>query len=180
MMTKQGRKLLIGLDPYWIKGKADFPGGWVTRGRLRKGIYNILGVHELPIILKTSRLAYLLMLKAHNEDHKAAKITLCRLRAKAWIPKGKSLAIQVERSCIRCRADKRKLCEQQMVDLPEERVNVGSRPFYYVCLYFFGPMAIKAMVNKRAHMKVWPLLFVCQSTGAVHVQVFHDSSTQGF
>ena len=41
-------------------------------------------------------------------------------------------------------------------------------------------MEIKAMVNKRAHMKVWPLLLVCQSTRAVHMQVCHDSSTQGF
>ena len=43
-----------------------------------------------------------------------------------------------------------------------------------------GPMEIKAIVNKRAHMKVWPLLLVCQSTRAVHMQVCHDSSTQGF
>ena len=163
MATKQGRKMLTGLDPYWSKGKDGLPGGWVTKGRLRKGIFNILGVYELPIILKTSRLAYVLMLKAHQEDHKAAKSTLWRLRTKAWILKGKSLAIQVERSRERerDREIEKKLCQQQMGDLPEVRVNVGSPPFYCICLDFLGPMEIKAMMNRRAHMKVWPLLLVC-------------------
>ena len=29
-------------------------------------------------------------------------------------------------------------------------------------------------------MKVWPLIFVCQSTGAVHCEVMHDYGTQAF
>ena len=45
MTTKQGRKMLTGLDPYWSKGKNGLPGGWVTKGRLRKVIFNILGVY---------------------------------------------------------------------------------------------------------------------------------------
>ena len=37
-----------------------------------------------------------------------------------------------------------------------------------------GPTMVKAMVNTRAHLKVWPIVFVCQATGALHIQVAHD------
>ena len=43
-----------------------------------------------------------------------------------------------------------------------------------------GGMTVKAMVNKRARMKVYPLILVCQATGAVHTQVAHDYSTSAF
>ena len=39
---------------------------------------------------------------------------------------------------------------------------------------------VKAMANKRAHIKVWPILFVCQATGALHVQVAHDYGARAF
>ena len=57
---------------------------------------------------------------------------------------------------------------------------MGSKPFNAICLDLFGPVEVKAMVNKRAIMKVWPVLFVCQTTGAVHVEVMHDYGTQAF
>ena len=52
---------LRGLDPIWSKGS------WVTRGRFGKGLSSILGVRELPILLNTDRLSYLIMVDAHNE-----------------------------------------------------------------------------------------------------------------
>ena len=57
---------------------------------------------------------------------------------------------------------------QQMGALLEERLNFESKPFHSVCLDLLGPIVVKSMVNKRASMKVWPLLFVCQSTGAIY------------
>ena len=48
----------------------------------------MLGVSELPILSRNSRLAELIMLDAHRQDHKEAKITLWRSRAKAWIWRG--------------------------------------------------------------------------------------------
>ena len=54
-----------------------------------------------------------------------------------------------------------------MGNLPEERIAVGT-------------ILVRSMVNKRAHMKVWPILFVCQSTGALHIQVAHDYGKAAF
>ena len=75
---------LLGLDPIWSKGC------WVTRGRFGKGLFRILGVSELSILLNTERLSYLIMVDAHNEDHREAKSTLARSRTQAWIVKKKS------------------------------------------------------------------------------------------
>ena len=62
--------------------------------------------------------------------------------------------------------------------LPEERCLLGTKPFTAICLNLLGLVMVKAMVNKRSHMKVWPLLFVCQAMGAMHLEVVHDYGTE--
>merc|ERR1711888_276754 len=46
------------------------------------------------------------------------------------------------------------------------------------CLDLLGPVTDKAMANKRAHMKTWPILFVCQATGALHQELLHNYGTE--
>ena len=58
--------------------------------------------------------------------------------------------------------------------LLEERCQPGAKPLSAICLDLLGPVVVKAMTNKRANMKVWPILFVCQATGAMHFEVMHD------
>ena len=69
--VEKGTKL-SGLAPKYEKGL------WITWGRLGKCIFKVLGVNNLPILLPESRLDYLIMLQAHNEDHKNVDITLWR------------------------------------------------------------------------------------------------------
>ena len=90
------------------------------------------------------------------------------------------LAKRVANSCIYCRKREAKLVMQRMGQLPLERVAVGSPPFAGVCLDLMGPMEVKGVVNKRSTMKVWPLLFVCQATGALHISLMHDYGTEAF
>ena len=68
---------LIGLSPIKVGGV------WMTRGRLRKGMVEILGVNELPILLPHSRLSYLVMMAAHTENHEGPNMTLWCSRARA-------------------------------------------------------------------------------------------------
>ena len=65
-----------------------------------------------------------------------------------------------------------------MGDLPEERCDLGAKPFAAICLDLLGPITVKAMANKRAHMKTWPVLFVCQATGALHLELMHNYGTE--
>ena len=76
-LVKTGK--LDSMAPYWSMGR------WNTKGRLGKGAFKVLGVSELPILSRSSRLAQLIMIHAHQQDHKGAKITLWRSQAKAWI-----------------------------------------------------------------------------------------------
>ena len=166
--------LVDGLSPMWTKGR------WVTRGRLGKGVFKVLGVSELVILLPDSRLATLLMQQAHKEDHRGAKITLWRSRTQAWVWRGLKVAERIVKACIWCRAKRAKLCEQRIGDVPEDRLEVGSPPFTWVSLDLMGPILVKSMVKSRTMMKVWPLLIVCKSTGALHTLVMHDYGTNAF
>ena len=48
----------------------------VVKGRATKGMSKILGKEYLPVIMKQSRVAYLIMLWAHNKNHDSRDITM--------------------------------------------------------------------------------------------------------
>ena len=139
-----------------------------------------LGSPELPILHNKSRLAYLLMLEAHAEDHKWAKEMLWRSRARAWIWRGHSLAKKIVADCMICTKNKKIMINQRRGDLPETRVYVISPLWTCVALDLLGPVLVCAMCNNRSHMKVWPLVVTCFATGAVQLLVMHDYSRQAF
>jgi hypothetical protein len=64
--------------------------------------------------------------------------------------------------------------------LPEEKTKYGQSPFTDIALDLLGPTVVKAMTNKRAKLKVWPLLIVCQATSVVHIEVMHDYGSAAF
>ena len=130
--------------------------------------------------MRDGRLAYLLMVSAHEEDHKEAKVTLAQSRARAWIQRGMSLAKRVASECQTCRIRRRSLMEQKMGDLPPERWETANPPWTHVSLDLMGPMEVKSMVNSRGTVKVWPLLVACLATGAVHSAVMHNYGTSAF
>ena len=53
-----------------------------------------------------SWLAYLLMLKIHEEAHRSARYVLQKSRSTAWVVKGKSLAERVVEACVECKIRK--------------------------------------------------------------------------
>ena len=171
-LVESGR--LIRVAPFWKNGR------WVTRGRLGGGIQKVLGVSELPVLHKDSRLAYLVMVKAHRQCHKWAKETLHRSRSIAWIYMGLSLATKVVASCKFC-CVKKIQSDQKIGDLPCQRFKINLPPWKRKALDLLGPMMVQVsvMTNKRA-MKGWPLVITCFSTGAVHLLVMHNYSTQAF
>ena len=165
---------LVGLDPINSKGR------YVTKGRFGKSIKPILGVSELPILLNSSKLAYLIMKEAHEETHNDAKSTLARSRSKIWVVKGMSLAKRVVKDCYHCKLMKKKACEQKMGFLPEERLSFGTPPFTYISLDLAAPILVLDMVKKRVTMKCWPVIFCCLNTGAVHIELLHSYGADAF
>ena len=119
------------------------------------------------------------MREAHEEIHHGAKETLWRSRSRAWIVRGYKLAEKVSRQCQKCILRRKELTNQRMGDLPERKLDVCP-PFTNVTLDLAGPILVKAMVNSRANMKVWPLVIVCMNTGAVQILLMHNYGAEAF
>ena len=164
---------LVGLSPFWTNGR------WFTKGRLGKGAFKVLGVEKLIVLMPQERLSYLLMKEAHEEIHHGAKETLWRSRSRAWIVRGFKLAEKVCKECQICVIRQKKLTNQRMGDLPERKFDVCP-PFTNVTLDLAAPILVKAMVNSRANMKVWPLVIVCMNTGAVQILLMHNYGAEAF
>ena len=74
-----------------------------VEGRASVGMRQFFGQSSLPVIMGSTRVAYLIMLDAHNQDHAGKDITLATSRHTAWIVNARKLANQVCKNCLRCR-----------------------------------------------------------------------------
>ena len=156
----------------------------VTKGRLGGECLSAhLGVAALPVLMPHTRAAFLFMTRAHTgeygTEHKNIVETLARSRTSVWIHRGRDLAKKVCSSCPLCIIKKKKLCGQQMAKIRPERL-VVCKPWTSVCLDFAGPFKVKGVVNSRARIKCWVIVYVCCSTKAVCLLSTYGYSTQCF
>ena len=151
-----------------------------VRGRCDGSLMELLGVTRLPVLARQSRLAHLIMIEAHCEDHRSsASNVLARSRQRAWIVRGRFLAKLVCKSCPLCKLNRRKMTQQLMADIPAHQL-YPCPPFSYVSLDFAGPYMVKAMGNSRTQLKVWGLVVVCQNTRAIKMYATAGYGTDDF
>ena len=75
----------------------------VVVGRAKTGMSKFLGKEYLPVLMRKTRVAFLIMLWAHRENHDYRDITMSIASSKAWIVGAKRLATYICDSCVRCR-----------------------------------------------------------------------------
>ena len=63
----------------------DHNGLKVVFGRASAGLQHFLGSNYLPVIMGSTRVAYLIMLHSHNKDHAGRDVTMAMSRHEAWI-----------------------------------------------------------------------------------------------
>ena len=151
----------------------------VVVGRAKKGMQKFFGKEFLPVIVGSSRVAYLIMLWAHMQNHDARDVTMSIACGKAWILGAKRLATSVTFSCVRCRFLHKVKTQQQMAQLPPS-VQLACPPFTNIAIDLCGPLTVHAMTNKRATMKVWNVIKVCLNTKAVTMHLAPGYSTADF
>ena len=151
----------------------------VIQGRASTGIRHFFGQGELPVIMGSTRLAFLIMLDAHKQDHAGRDITMATSRHTAWIVNAKKLAKSIVRNCIRCRFLRKILESQKMASIPEI-LQLPASPFTNIGVDLLGPLKVKAMVNKQAQMKVWVVIFLCLNSKAVAMELAPGYSTEDF
>ena len=137
-----------------------------TRNRLGPSLKKRFGPDKLAILSVKSRLAKLILIKAHREDHRRDPgETLFRSRSDAWIVRGRALAEKVVKECGWCNRQDKRTLNQQMEDLPPQKFDIPCLPFNNICIDSAGPYQVKAMNNSRSKLKVWPVLFCCLNKG---------------
>ena len=151
----------------------------VVVGRAADGLHKLLGKDYLPVVMRSNRVAYLLMLWAHKVNHDYRDLTMSIACSKAWIVGAKRLATSICDGCVRCRFLHKLKVEQKMAALPPA-VQLPCPPFSHIGLDFTGPHIVHAMTNKRATLKVWNVIFVCLNTKAVSMYLAPGYSTDDF
>ena len=71
------------------------------------------------------------------------------------------------------------MSSQKMSPLPIERLK-PSPPFQNVGLDYFGPFEVKGEVQKRTRGKAYGLIFVCDSSRALHTEICQNFSKDAF
>ena len=152
---------------------------YVVCGRASTGLQKFFGKNYLPVIMGTTRVAYLIMLNAHCKDHTGRDITMAMSRKEAWIVNAKKLAKKIVHNCLRCRFLRHKLEQQKMASIPAS-IQGQFPPWTNIGLDLTGPITVKAMTNKRSTMKVWVVIFLCLNTKAVSMEISAGYSTKDF
>lgn len=134
---------------------------------------------SIPILPYNAWVSTLLARESHKESHGGLAETLLRMRRRAWVIKGRRIAQKVVDSCVQCRKNKAKKCQQVMGDLPPERTQPAA-PFEFTAVDLFGPYQVKDDVKKRASLKVWGVVFCCMSSRALHAELVNTQSTESF
>ena len=135
-----------------------------------KELLKHVGHEKLLILSNKSRYAELLLIAAHERDHRQSPgDALHKTRQEGvWIIRGRSLAKKVVNSCKKCKILAPKLLQQQMGELPPEKFEIPTRPFDVVCVDFMAPTMVRCNGRKRVMQKCFPLVYTCLHTDALH------------
>ena len=165
-----------------LKPVLNEQGLWVIGGRLTD--YNPFTPDSVdsPQYLLPSDHPYtrLAMVAAHVEcGHRGRDSTLARFRYRFWTPQGSKLANAVKTSCQKCKLRDPQLIQQEMAQLPMDRLKPAP-PFNKVMLDYFGPYAVRGEVQKRVTGKVWAVCFTDLCSRAVHIEPVYGYDTKSF
>ena len=135
---------------------------------------------KLPVLLPTSHIVTLqIMRSAHKFSHVAQDGTLCRFRMKGyWAVRAGLLAKRVASECMDCRKTAHKTITPPMGEIPAD-VLKQPMAWGYCQMDLVGPYECRTEKNPRARMKTWGVVIEDVNSGAVHLDVVTDYSTNG-
>lgn len=152
-------------------------GGRLTQAKLQKSEAN-------PLIIPDRHHVATLLIHHHHEcvQHQGRHLTEGAICVSGlWIVGAKRCISGVLHKCVICRKLRGRTEQQQMLDLPAERLQTDP-PFSYVALDVFGSWEVAARRTRGGHAnsKRWALLFTCMSTRAIHIEVIETMSSSSF
>ena len=132
---------------------------------------------QLPALLPhTHRITHLIMLEAHNHSHLRQDGTVARFRCLGfWTVRCGNVAKRIVDKCVTCRTLDNRLLQQQMGDIPDERLSDLSA-WAYCQLDLLGPFSCRGDVNPRTTKKTWGVVIEDTNSGAVYLDIVKDYS----
>ena len=134
---------------------------------------------KCPAVLPNDHHGVKLLVRHIHEinGHAGRDFVLAEVRRQYWVVGATSVVQSVVRSCVTCRRREAPPCQQQMAELPPDRVSAEGPAFTNVGVDYFGPFLVK---RGRAREKRYGCLFTCLVSRAVHVEVAESLSTGSF
>ena len=150
-----------------VHKRSRIKGGFlVVGGRLQKAQALSYKTRHPKIIDSHHELAQLITEDMHRTyQHSPNEHLLNLIRQDYWIIHCRPAVRSVKFTCNHCYRLTVKPQEQQMVNVPEYRLEPGMA-LRNTGVNYFGPMIIK---ERRSEVKVYGCLFVCMSTRACHL-----------
>ena len=135
-------------------------------------------VKHPAILPKDLHVTELILRDIHeNVGHSGRNYVLSKLRLKYWIPGAHAAIRRVLSKCVACRRSHGAPGQQQMADLPQDRVLPDEPPFTNTGVDYFGPFEVK---RGRSVVKKWGVIFTCLAISAVHIEVASSLDTDSF
>ncbi|XP_062551349.1 uncharacterized protein LOC134216493 [Armigeres subalbatus] len=132
---------------------------------------------RFPIILPKDHAVTLKIVQHYHEryGHGYRETVKNELRQRFMIAQVGSVVSKVARECVQCKIAKSRPRSPRMAALPVQRLTPYLRPFCFVGIDYFGPLAV---TSGRRSEKRWIVLFTCLVVRAVHLEVAHSLTTQ--
>ena len=112
-------------------------------------------------------------------NHSGNETVLRHTKEYAHIVEGRELVKRFRKDCPRCRN-----LGKSTIDIvmgPASKVNLSIAPAFYISqVDLFGPYKAFSIVNKRATVNIWFLIFCCCTTGAISIKAMENYSTDAF
>ena len=155
----------------------DEDGVWRVGSRVRQHVPFTLD-SKLPVLLPTDHIITLqIMRNSHRHSHVAHDGTLCRFRMEGyWAVRAGVLAKKVASACVPCRKNAAKTLSQPLGEIPAEQLKQPVA-WGHCQLDLFGPYHCRGDVNPRTTKKTWGMVVEDVNSGAVHLDVVTDYST---
>ena len=150
----------------------------ILRCRSRISKANVPDDSKRPILLPAkTKFSELVVKECHGKVmHNGINDTLCAVREKFWIIRGREATKRIIRSCTLCKRHEGLPYKSTFSpELPEMRVDDGP-PFKNIGVDFAGPL----MVENKGEMKCYVCLFTCASTRAVHLELVESLDIESF
>ena len=132
-----------------------------------------------PIIMPGEHHVTQLLIRNEHEisGHCGREYLLAELQQRYWIIGARAAIRKVIGGCVQCKRRDKGACQQQMADLPADRVTPGDPAFTHSGVDMFGPISVK---RGRGTEKRYGCLFTCLTTRAVHIEVAHSLGADSF